>query len=101
MSDDAPDILYTIWQNDDSRCVIDPEDANLVERAMREWSEKGRDCWLSLSTAEGATFNVLASTITSAMRSTAAQRRLGVFREKAIDDERAENRRDAGYVESE
>lgn len=103
MSDPAPDVIYTIWQNDNSRCAIVPEDAALVDRAMQLWatSARTRDTWLSLSTPEGGSFSVLASTITSAMLSTAAQRRECTFREKTLDDERAENRRDAGYVESE
>lgn len=93
--------LFTIWQTDNSQCSIDPEDAPLVDRACKEWAEKRRDTWLSLSTADGAPFSVLASTITSTLLSTPEQRSAGVLREKAIEDERADNRRAAGYIETE
>lgn len=95
--------FYTIWMNDQSSAAIDPEDAPLVDRAMKVWIESGRtrDTWLSLRQPVGAEFTVLASTITSSAMTTPEQRAVAQVRDKAVEDERAENRRAAGFIESE
>lgn len=95
------DVLYNIWQSDNSTCAIDHEDAPLVDRAMKLWAERRIDTWLTLRGPTGSEFCALASTITSAQRTSVEERHTAVARDKAIDDERKENRRCAGYVESE
>lgn len=93
--------MFTLWQNDETSVAIAPESQPLVERAMKQWAESRRDTWLELQTPGGAEFSVLASTITSALRSTKEQRIAATNREKAVDDERKALRLDAGFIESE
>ncbi len=100
MTDDL-DVIYTLWQNDNGQCAIHPEDAALVDRAMKLWADSRRDTWLSIRQPSGVEFCVLASTITSTSISTADQRRQATYLEKAMEDERNENRRSAGFIESE
>jgi tRNA A37 N6-isopentenylltransferase MiaA len=88
---------------DNSAAAIEPEDAALVDRAVKVWVDSGRtrDAWLSLRQPGGADFSVLASTITSSLVTTADQRANAMVRDKAVDDQRAEYRRLAGFLESE
>ena len=93
--------LYTIYQSDQGSVQINPEHEQDVNRAMQLWVREKRDTWLSLFTSDGAEFCVLASSINSTMKSNPQQRSDSTLREKAIADERAANRRDAGFVEAE
>lgn len=95
--------IYTIWMSDNSAAFIDPEDAPLVDRAMKVWIDSGRtrDTWLSIHQPGGAEFSVLASTITSSLVTEPSQRAAAQVRDKAVEDERAEHRRLAGFIESE
>lgn len=95
------DVLYTIWQNDNSQCFVHPEDAPLVDRALKQWAESRRDSWVSVRNPSGSDFSFLASTVTSAQLTTAAERANATIREKALDDERRDNRAAAGFIESE
>lgn len=95
------DVLYTIWQDDSTQCAIHSEDMPLIDRAMKLWADSRRDTWISVRQPSGAELSLLASTITSAVLCTAEQRSAATVREKALDDERIENRRNAGFVDSE
>ena len=98
---DALGTICKLWQNDDGTIFVSPEYAPRVERAMREWAEKRRDAWLSLTGPCGEEYGVLASTINCMLVSTPEQRAACILRERMIQDERAEHRRAAGYIESE
>lgn len=95
--------FYTVWQDDESSIVLDPECAPLIDRAMKLWADSGhtRDTWVSVCGPTGAEYGLLASHITAAMTSTPQQRAAATMRDKAIEEERAEMRRAAGYIESE
>src|SRR4051812_24148291 len=103
MSDLQDDLgtFYTVWQSDNSQVAVDPECAPLIDRAMKQWAERRMDTWVSVHGPTGAEYMLLASTITSAMASTAQQRADATVRDKAIEDERTEFRRAAGFIESE
>lgn len=90
-----------MWQNDNTSSVLDPECAPLIERAMKLWVTEKRDSWVACHTMDGADYSLLASTITSAMLTTAAQRLAATQRDKEREDERKEHRRLAGFIESE
>ena len=95
--------LYTVYQDDNSYINLDPECAPLVDRAMKLWADSGhtRDSWITVQNASGGEFCLLASRITSTVLTTAQQRQDTTMRDKAFEDERAEFRRLAGYIESE
>lgn len=93
--------LYTIWQNDNGSFTCAPEDAVLVDRAMKQWAERRIDAWVTLHGPTGAEFSVLASSITSTTQSDVACRAASTMLDKAIEDEKKENRRNAGFIESE
>ena len=95
----AVDVVFRIWQSDEMSTLLDPECAPLVERAMKLWTVERRDTWLTVSGSEGSECSILASTITSSVLSTAAQRAVATLRDKELDDERRENRRVAGFIE--
>jgi hypothetical protein len=103
VSDTVTDLgyVYTVWMSDSSSTSIVAEDAPLVDRAMKQWAERRIDTWLALAGPAGSEFSLLASTITSTQRTTAACRRDATLRDKALEDERTENRRAAGYIEAE
>lgn len=88
--------LYTLWQSDESCTPLDPECAPVVDRAMKLWAESRRDTWISVQGPTGSEISILASTITSVMRTTPAVRADAIMHDKAIDDERKANRLAAG-----
>jgi hypothetical protein len=94
-------VLYTIWQSDEGTITCSPEDAPIVDRAMKQWAESRRDSWVSIVGPTGSEFSVLASTITSTSKSTPECRAASSFLDKAIADERTANRLAAGFIESE
>lgn len=94
------DHALDIWMTDNSSKAIDHEDAPLVDRAMKEWAEKRRDTWLCLRGPVGEEFSVLASAINSMQLTTAVSRTAATMRDKMGQDEKAENRRSAGFIES-
>ena len=94
-------VVFTIWQNDGTRSFLAIECAPLVDRAMKLWTVESRNTWLTVQTSEGADYSILASTITSAMLTTPAQRFAACERDKRAEDEYKENRRAVGFIESE
>lgn len=93
--------FYTVYMTDESSVAVDPEDAVLVDRAMKVWAERRIDAWITLRSPGGNEFSMLASTITSTQRTTPEQRAFATMRDKAMEDERKENRRNAGFIETE
>jgi hypothetical protein len=83
MTDEPIGVCYTIWMSDNSAAAIEPEDAALVDRAVKVWVDSGRtrDAWLSLRQPGGADFSVLASTITASLVTTADQRANAMVRD--------------------
>jgi hypothetical protein len=102
MTDDIDiDRQYSVFQDDQSQMAIDPECMPLVDRALKLWADSRRDTWLSLTGPTGVEYSILASSINSTMLCTADQRASSTARDKALADERDENRRLAGFIESE
>lgn len=91
MTEDEVGIVYIIWMSDESSASVDPEDAPLIDRAMKLWADRRHDTWLSLRQPTGGEFSVLASTITSAAISDPTVRASATMRDKAIADERKTN----------
>jgi hypothetical protein len=94
-------VQYSVWANDGSTFTCAAEDEPLIDRAMKLWAESRRDTWVSVHGPSGAEHSLLASTITSTMRTDAAIRLASTHMDKSLADERAENRRIAGFIESE
>lgn len=86
----------------DDDCIgISPEDQPLVNRAMLLWTEQHRDSWIEVASPAGCTVHVLASSIIRTTASTLDQRRAVAEIQKAMDDERKELRKAAGFLERE
>lgn len=101
MSASATDIAcYHVWLAglDGSPFAIDPADARVVDRAMRDYAETKTDTWISVSEPSGGALNVLASRIVAAQMATPDVRRLATARTKALEDERKMFRLEAGYI---
>lgn len=90
------DAILTLWDNDDERIALVPEDEPQIDAAVANYLETGRDAILHLTTSDGSAFRMLASSVKSWLVTTAEQRLRAITLEHALDTEVREARQSLG-----
>jgi hypothetical protein len=89
-TDELPDRIMTVWEDNGTCWNVDADDEKLLRAARREWLERHIDSLLDLTTLGGSAVTVCASTVVSWHVHTAEQRRRNLELSRSLEQERGE-----------